>query len=88
MNKQNQKHIDRATLQGRESTLKTLAILHRCSTTRTQREIEDIIHLLGAGAEYSWVNGAILCQRQRDVIVGFPAHGNRHRRIDIRLATV
>jgi hypothetical protein len=28
-----------------------------------------------------------LCQRQRDVIVGFPAHGNRHRRIDIRLAT-
>ena len=60
VNKQNQKHIDRATLQGRESTLKTLAILHRCSTTRTQREIEDIIHLLGAGAEYSWVNGAIL----------------------------
>ena len=29
-----------------------------------------------------------LCQRQRDVIVGFPAHGNRHRRIDIRLAAV
>ena len=65
MNKQNQKHIDRATLQGRESTLKTLAIIHRCSTSRTQREIEDIIHLLGAGAEYSWVNGAILHDSER-----------------------
>lgn len=65
MNKQNQKQIDRATQQGRESTLKTLAILHRCSTTRTQREIEDIIHLLGAGAEYSWVNGAILHDSER-----------------------
>jgi hypothetical protein len=65
VNKQNQKHIDRATLQGRESTLKTLAILHRCSTTRTQREIEDIIHLLGAGAEYSWVNGAMLHDSER-----------------------
>ena len=65
MNKQNQKQIDRAMQQGRESTLKTLAILHRCSTTRTQREIEDIIHLLGAGAEYSWVNGAILHDSER-----------------------
>ena len=27
-----------------------------------------------------------LCQRQRDVIVGFPAHGTRKRVIDIRLA--
>ena len=65
VNKQNQKQIDRAMQQGRESTLKTLAILHRCSTTRTQREIEDIIHLLGAGAEYSWVNGAILHDSER-----------------------
>ena len=65
MNKQNQKQIDRATAHGRESTLKTLAILHRCSTTRTQREIEDIIHLLGAGAEYSWVNGAMLHDSER-----------------------
>ena len=32
---------------------------------RTQREIEDIIHLLGAGAEYSWVNGAILHNSER-----------------------
>lgn len=27
-----------------------------------------------------------LCQRQRDVIVGFPAHGSHYRKIDIRLA--
>jgi hypothetical protein len=65
MNKQNQKQIDRAMAQGRSSALRTLAILHRCSTTRTQREIEDIIHLLGAGAEYSWVNGAILHDSER-----------------------
>ena len=28
----------------------------------------------------------LLCQRQRDVIVGFPAHGTRKRVIDIKLA--
>lgn len=27
-----------------------------------------------------------LCQRQRDAIVGFPAHGSYYRKIDIRLA--
>jgi hypothetical protein len=27
-----------------------------------------------------------LCQRQRDTIVGFPAHGTRHRVINLRLA--
>lgn len=27
-----------------------------------------------------------LCQRQRDTIVGFPAHGSRHRVINLRLA--
>ena len=27
-----------------------------------------------------------LCQRQRDTIVGFPAHGTRKRVIDIKLA--
>jgi hypothetical protein len=27
-----------------------------------------------------------LCQRQRSVIVGFPAHGTRKRTINIRLA--
>jgi hypothetical protein len=29
-----------------------------------------------------------LCQRQRAAIVGFPAHGSRHRVINLRLATV
>ena len=27
-----------------------------------------------------------LCQRQREVIIGFPAHGSHYRKIDIRLA--
>ena len=65
VNKQNQKHIDRAALQGRGALLRTLAIIHRCSTTRTQREIEDMIHAAQAGAEFSWVNGAILHDSER-----------------------
>ena len=65
MNKQNQKHIERAAQQGRASLLRTLAIIHRCSTTRTQREIEDMIHAAHAGAEFSWVNGAILHDSER-----------------------
>ena len=65
MNKQNQKQIDRATARGRGALLRTLAIIHRCSTTRTQQEIEYMIALLGAGAEYSWVNGAILHNSER-----------------------
>jgi hypothetical protein len=28
-----------------------------------------------------------LCQRQRTAIVGFPAHGSRHRVINLRLAS-
>ena len=65
MNKQNQKHIDRAAQQGRGALLRTLAIIHRCSTTRTQREIEDMIHAAQAGAEFSWINGAILHDSER-----------------------
>ena len=30
-----------------------------------EKFIEDIIHLLGAGAEYRWVNGAILHDSER-----------------------
>ena len=65
VNKQNQKHIARAAQQGRGALLRTLAIIHRCSTTRTQREIEDMIHAAQAGAEFSWVNGAILHDSER-----------------------
>lgn len=65
MNKQNQKHIDRAAQQGRGALLRTLAIIHRCSTTRTQREIEDMIQEAQAGAEFSLVNGAMLHDSER-----------------------
>ena len=65
MNKQNQKHIDRATLQGRGALLRTLAIIHRCAPSRTQREIEDMIEEAQAGAEFSWVNGALVHDSER-----------------------
>ena len=65
MNEQIQKHIAAAALQGRGALLRTLAIIHRCSTTRTQREIEDMIYAAQAGAEYSWVNGAIVHDSER-----------------------
>jgi hypothetical protein len=65
MNKQDQKHIDRATQQGRESLLRTMAIIHRAGSSKTQREIEDKIYAERAGAEFSWVNGAILHDSER-----------------------
>jgi len=65
VNKQNQKHIERARAQGRGALMRTLAIIHRCSTARTQREIEDMIHAAQAGAEFSWINGAILHDSER-----------------------
>jgi len=45
--------------------MRTLAIIHRCSTARTQREIEDMIHAAQAGTEFSWINGAILHDSER-----------------------
>jgi hypothetical protein len=43
MAKQETKHLQRALVQGRGAYLRTLAIVHRAGSTRTQREIERII---------------------------------------------
>ncbi len=50
MNKQNQKQLDRAYAQGFTAYLRALAVIHRSSSARTQREIMAIIN--GGGDEF------------------------------------
>lgn len=65
MTKQNQKQLDRAYAQGFTAYLRALAVIHRSSSTRTQREIMSIID--GGGefepsmmAYFQWRNGALI----------------------------
>jgi hypothetical protein len=60
MTKQEQKQIDRATTQGRGALLRTLAIIHRAGSTRTQKTIELQIESGNAWDEFTMVNGALL----------------------------
>ena len=60
MTKANQKQIDRATTQGRGALLRTLAIIHRSSTKRTQNEIDAMIEAGNCWDEFTMVNGALL----------------------------
>ena len=60
MTKNEQKQIDRATAQGLGALLRTMAIVHRSGSTRTQREIETRILEAAAAAEFVRVNGALL----------------------------
>lgn len=60
MTKQEQKQIDRATTQGRGALLRTLAIIHRAGSTRTQKQIKTMIDEAGAQDEFTMVNGALL----------------------------
>jgi hypothetical protein len=60
MTKQEQKQIDRATAQGRGALLRTLAIIHRAGSTRTQKAVELQIESGNAWDEFTMVNGALL----------------------------
>jgi hypothetical protein len=60
MTKQEQKQINRATAQGRGALLRTLAIIHRAGSTRTQKQITTMIDEAGAQDEFTMVNGALL----------------------------
>jgi hypothetical protein len=60
MTKQEQKQIDRATAQGRGALLRTLAIIHRAGSSRTQKAIELQIESGNAWGEFTMVNGALL----------------------------
>lgn len=58
--KSEQKQIDRATLQGRCALLRTLAIVHRAGSARTQKAIKQAIEDAGAANEFVVINGALL----------------------------
>jgi hypothetical protein len=60
MTKQEQKQIDRATVQGRGALLRTLAIIYRAGSRRTQKAIELQIESGNAWDEFTMVNGALL----------------------------
>lgn len=58
--KSEQKQIDRATRQGRGALLRTLAILHRAASKRSQSAIEHMIEQANAWDEFKMVSGALL----------------------------
>jgi hypothetical protein len=60
MTKQEQKQIERATTQGRGALLRTLAIIHRAGSSRTQKAVELQIESGNAWDEFTMVNGALL----------------------------
>jgi len=60
MTKTEQKQIDRATMMGRGALLRTLAVIHRAGSTRTQKEIDLMIERANAWDEFVMRNGALL----------------------------
>lgn len=58
--KSEQKQIDRATTQGRGALLRTMAIIHRAGSARTQRAIKQAIEDAGVDNEFVVINGALL----------------------------
>ncbi len=60
MTKQEQKQIERATAQGRGALLRTLAIIHRAGSSRTQKAVDLQIESGNAWDEFTMVNGALL----------------------------
>ena len=58
--KSEQKAITRAYAQGRGAVLKTLAILHRSGSSRTQKAIHAWIDASQCMDEFKLVNGALL----------------------------
>ena len=60
MTNADQWQITRATQHGRGALLRTLAVIHRAGSARTQREVEAQISAMDAAAEFSRANGALL----------------------------
>ena len=61
MTQSEQKQIDKAAQQTRGERLRGLAVIHRAGSSKTQREVEDLIYLIPrAGEEFSWVDGALV----------------------------
>ncbi|CAB5224231.1 hypothetical protein UFOVP393_43 [uncultured Caudovirales phage] len=60
MTKAEKKQVDRAAVMGRGALLRTLAVIHRAGSSRTQREVLQMIADAGASDEFTSVNGALL----------------------------
>ena len=60
MTKAEQKQITRATAQGRGALLRTMAILHRSASKRSQAAIAAAIEAANAWDEFTMINGAVL----------------------------
>ena len=60
MTKAEQKQITRATAQGRGALLRTMAILHRSASKRSQAAIAAAIEAANAWDQFTMVNGAVL----------------------------
>lgn len=58
--KQEQKALDRATVQGRDALLRTMAIIHRAGSTRTCKAIELAIDQANEWYAFTMRNGALL----------------------------
>ena len=62
--KSEQKQIDRASVMGRGAMLRTMAIIHRAGSSRTQKAIEGAITAGDAWCVFTRVNGALLHQSE------------------------
>lgn len=60
MKQSEQKQITRAAAHGRGAMLRSLAIIHRAGSSRTQREIDRIIDACNAWGEFTTRNGAVI----------------------------
>jgi hypothetical protein len=60
LTKSEKKQIDRASVMGRGAMLRTMAIIHRAGSSRTQKAIEHAIDESDAWPDFARVNGALL----------------------------
>ena len=58
--KAEQKQIDRAAVHGRGAMFRTMAIIHRAGSSRTQKAVELAISQGDAWGDFTMVNGALL----------------------------
>ena len=58
--KSEQKQIDRARVFGRGALLRTMAIIHRAGSTRTQNAIISAINESDSMDNFTMINGALL----------------------------
>lgn len=58
--KTEQKQLERARIMGRGALLRTMAIIHRAGSKRTQKAINEAIEQANAWDDFTMVNGALL----------------------------